>query len=381
MLNVGLVSIWHVRGVTLLAQQLAAALDAGDFRTHVLARWEAERFHAGPPVEHARLWNGGDDPSPAAVVDWARDCQLDLVLFLEVHPNDWKRVDALQAAGRRVFALEHLDILRREHIGSYGRFDGFLHTSFHTAETFHRLHPHVPALNLPWGIPSPPVSAPPRRRRFLHIAGWGGLNNRKNTDGVIRAWERANPRDATLVLHTQAPLARYGDDCAAIVQRRRDITVHHGTSLDLAPAFATADVLLCPSKREGLGLPIVEALAHGRPVVVSDGYLMKQWLLPDEHGIICSAHPSDDGMMFLPEVQVDEAVLADAITSLANDPARLDTLTANVQRDRALWTWDWQPAALRSELRAMITDPTYRPDPARYVPEPVLAFERRRSGG
>ena len=39
---------------------------------------------------------------------------------------------------------------------------------------------------------------------------------------------------------------------------------------DLATAYARATVLLMPSREEGFGLPVIEAMAHGTPAVISD---------------------------------------------------------------------------------------------------------------
>ena len=40
---------------------------------------------------------------------------------------------------------------------------------------------------------------------------------------------------------------------------------------DLAPLYAGAEVFCYPSEREGYGLPILEAMAQGTPVVTSVG--------------------------------------------------------------------------------------------------------------
>ncbi|NLV40879.1 MAG: glycosyltransferase [Candidatus Hydrogenedentes bacterium] len=384
-LNVGFVCIWHVRGIALQTLQIMRTLEtAGGFAAHALARWEADKFTEHPPVDHPRVMNGGDDPGPEECVAWARERRLDAVFFMEVHPRDWKRVDALQAAGFRVFAYENLDVLRLEFLDRYARFDGFFHNTFETGRVFRRTHPQVPSLVVPWGIPEalfPP--APPRPAaggflRFVHVAGWGGINNRKNTDGLLRAWAKANPANAVLRLHTQAPAEQYGPESARILRACRNIELREGTVENIHAAYADADMLLWPSKREGLGLPIVEALACGLPVLISDGYLMKQWVLPGEHGLVCPASPQE-GMMYLPEMRVDEDALAAMIRDLAAHPERVAAMAENVRRDRHLWLWTWQPDVLAGQLRAWLEDPAAPPDPELgYLPESIRDFERKR---
>ena len=382
--RVGVVSIWHVRGIALHAMQYCDALEQGGLETHVLARWESERFDNSGPVAHPRVANGGDDPSPEDTVRWARDNNLDMVLFMEVHPKDWKRVAALKEAGIRVMAYENLDILRREHLADYAQLDALFSAAFYSYGVFREQVPTVPALLIPWGTPpglapaAEPASTDKDSLDFVHIAGWGGVNNRKNTDILIRAFAQAAPSNARLHLYTQAPVDRYGEDCARLLANEALFVVHEGTIPDIFAAYEGKDMLLWPSKREGLGLPIMEALACGLPVLIADGYMMKQWIIPGEHGVVVPAEP-EHGRMWLPEMNVDEGALAEALRTLADNPADIARMRAAIQRDRAVWEWSWQSAAMCEQFTRFIQEPGYAfPEDHAHIPELIRTFEQRR---
>ncbi len=387
-LNIGFVSIWHVRGITIHTKQLADALESDEIHTHIFARWESEKFYNGGPVAHPRVYNGGDDPAPEEFVTWARENNLDAVIFMEVHPNDWKRAEALCNAGIKAIAYTNLDVMKKEFFERYTLFNAFLHNTFETWRIFHGKHPRVPALVIPWGVPEDMLprdldafhAAAPAKKglQFVHIAGWGGVNNRKNTDLLIEAFHQARPQNTELHIYSQVPIAQYGPRCEKILVENRQIIVHEGTIENIFEAYRGMDMLLWPSKREGLGLPILEALACGLPVLISDGYMMKQWIVPGEHGVVCPATPLE-GAMYLPEMQVDKTQLAECIRDLAAHPEKIHQLKANVRRDRDLWLWSWQRDLFREQIGRMVDEPGYRPpDDLSYLPNHVREFEQKR---
>jgi glycosyltransferase involved in cell wall biosynthesis len=382
--NIGFSSMWYARGIAFHTRQLAAALEGPRLGTHIFARWESERFSNTGPVSHPRVTDAGDDPSPGEIVEWAKSRRLDLMVFMEVHPKDWKRVEALKEAGIRVMCYENLDVLRLEHLSRYGEFDYFLFNALYAREIMGQRFPRVPSLTIPWGCCPPPVASLPgeepqgRPLRFVHIAGWGGLNKRKNTDLLIRAFHATDVDDVELHVFSQAPISSYGEECASIVDHDRRFRIHEGTIDDISDAYRGMDLLLWPSKREGLGLPIVEALASGVPVMVTDGYMMKQWVIPGEHGFLCPAAPRQTEM-FLPEMQVEEETLGDLITEIALDREKLALVRRRVENERHIWEWSWQPDVLRTQFGRIAGDRGYRPpEDLSYIPEALSDFERRR---
>ncbi|MEO8027960.1 MAG: glycosyltransferase family 1 protein [Bryobacteraceae bacterium] len=118
----------------------------------------------------------------------------------------------------------------------------------------------------------PPDSA--RRNFILHV---GAIQSRKNIVRLIRAFE-ATPPGWNLIL---AGSAGYGaaEAMAAIEAspRREDIRVFgYVTDSKLAELYDEARVLAFPSLDEGFGIPVIEAMAHGLPVLTSNASALRE---------------------------------------------------------------------------------------------------------
>ncbi len=380
-IDVGFVTMWHKRGIAIQTRQLADSLERYGFRTHIFARWESARFDNSGTLAHPRVYNAGEDPSPEETLAWARGNRIALVMFMEVHPNDWKRVAALAGAGVRIGAYENLDILPASRARDYGVFELMLHHTFSSHRWFTRHVPNHRGLLIPWGVPEERLVARQPARdgqplRYLHVSGWGGVNDRKRSALALRAFDRAGPPNAELHFYTQRTLPELGEDLPSIAGANPSIRVHEGGVDDLFPVYAQSDVLLWPSVREGLGLPIVEALASGLVVLTADGYMMQEWFEPNRHGLLCPSRAVTGGEV-LPEYHVDERCVADLIARVARDQEEYRRMARAVAQDRALWAWNWQPGILGAELRRVVRSRHYQPpDPSSYVPAPRLALGR-----
>ena len=91
----------------------------------------------------------------------------------------------------------------------------------------------------------------------------------------------------------------------------------------LTTAYADADAVAYVSLYEGFGLPVLEAMAAGTPVVASNTSS-----LPELTG--------DAALLVDPE---DVDAIADALARLLSDPALADDLRARGRARAATFTW------------------------------------------
>jgi glycosyltransferase involved in cell wall biosynthesis len=171
-----------------------------------------------------------------------------------------------------------------------------------------------------------PAGAP---LRILHVGHCGFY---KNVEAVLRALPLIAGR-----LGRPVELVKVGggftSEQRALISRLRigDRVRHVGMvpAAELPGVYRSADVLLMPSLHEGFGLPVLEAMACGTPVVASDAGSLPE--VVGEAGLL--VHPTDiDG-------------LADASVRVLSDPALRDELRRRGIERAGAFTWDRAAAA------------------------------------
>ncbi|MFF7192738.1 glycosyltransferase [Streptomyces sp. NPDC008079] len=133
----------------------------------------------------------------------------------------------------------------------------------------------------------------------------GRLCTQKGQDVLLRAWPRVSERlpEARLVLVGEGPALR------PLLRDAPPGVLFAGSTVDTAPWYRAADVVVLPSRWEGMALAPLEAMACGRPVVQTD-----------VSGARESVPPADAAGSVVPVE--DERALADALLRLLTDPVR-----------------------------------------------------------
>jgi glycosyltransferase involved in cell wall biosynthesis len=179
---------------------------------------------------------------------------------------------------------------------------------------------------VPHGVAVPSVSAAQIadfRTRYgvpeRYVMWCGTLEPRKNVPALVSAFAILRRADPSLGLVLVGP-SGWGD----VLVGPQDGVQLLGflSTADLHAAYAGATAFCYPSLREGFGLPVLEAMAHGVPVVTSEGSAMAEFV--DGAGILVDP--------------LDVSGLAAALTRAIGDER--DALAAAALARSAEYSWD-----------------------------------------
>lgn len=139
-----------------------------------------------------------------------------------------------------------------------------------------------------------PLSAsPPRNDENLpnkYILFVGSIQPRKNLEGLMRAWHRVKDKfkDTWLVVAGES-----GGVFRSVkfLADERVRLLSYVAEEELPALYASAELFVLPSFDEGFGLPALEAMACGTPVIVSDGGALPE--VAGEAGLIFSLDKLD----------------------------------------------------------------------------------------
>jgi len=193
---------------------------------------------------------------------------------------------------------------------------------------------HLITVCRPGAPPWPPRTAAPDGGPILFI---GTLEPRKNVSGLLDAYElllASSPRPVPeLLLAGRATRAAqpWLERLSQPPLKGHARHLGYVTDAERLALFQRACLLVLPSFNEGFGLPVLEAMTLGVPVIASD-----RGAIPEVLG--------DAGVMVDPEA-VD--ALADAMGRLLVDPDAAAAAAARGIRRSRLFDWDEAATALR----------------------------------
>ena len=213
-----------------------------------------------------------------------------------------------------------------------------------------RIHVIHEGVDQSFAEPPPAGTALPREIPARYLLFVSTLEPRKNVIGLLDAFARATrrgyPGDLVLV-------GRWGWRTEAAQRALADSPVcsriHHLDYLErdvLKAVLGGAEALVFPSWLEGFGLPVVEAMAAGTPVITS-----RISSLPEVGG---------DAVLYCDPA--DPETLADAVLRLAGEPGLRERLVAAGRARAMAFRWEDAAQATATVLRRVSGLPQRGPD-------------------
>ncbi len=152
-------------------------------------------------------------------------------------------------------------------------------------------------------------------------------DRRKNLSRAIAAWSEAQkslPDDLMLVASGNLSRTHVFGDIGDIANAPRTKLLGYVADEHMGPLLAGAEAFLFPSLYEGFGLPIIEAMACGAPVLTADATATAE--VAGGHAVLVDPHSTES--------------IARGIVTIASDADLRARLSAEGFGHAAKFTWD-----------------------------------------
>jgi 1,2-diacylglycerol 3-alpha-glucosyltransferase len=345
-MRVGLVSKWFASGQAVVTRQIRSALDELGHETFVLAkpgkgpRAQLDRV-ADPVWDQPGVTQGSAADIPAAeYAAWAAESSLEVVLCDQ---ND---------------QFEEIGALRRDGVRTIGRFvwESFAPAdaapareaydviySFTRAEQQRYRELGIESPLLTWGCHPELVSVSAGVERsgdevWFYVPG-SFMGKRKPFPEIVEAFTRARGDHLRLLVRGQVDRKGGKLEQAAGGDERVMIELEDRPTDEHLRQFAGCDVCLSPSRWEGLGLPLYEAVAFGMPSITNDSPPMNEIVLDDVNGICVDSVRWGEAGSGIPAFDPDFHQLTAAIERLgdAGERERLAAGSRELREGERAW--------------------------------------------
>ena len=342
-MRIGLVTKWFNRGQAYVARQTRSALEDLGHQTFVFARPSRERgplpgfIDRNPDWEAPGVTEASAFDAPAAeYLAWAEANGLDAVLCDNCFQFD--EIEALRAAGVRTAGRFIWEFFGVEHVGAAKRAFGAVY-SVTDCEQRRYAELGIDSPRVHWGI-HPELKLEPRRPEgIVRLYFPGGLMGpRKPRRELLEAFLKTPGDELRLLIKAQVKRRPRFLERAAASDPRIEVLVEDLPTDEHRRLFADCDICLAPSRWEGLGVFLYEAIAVGMPIITNDDAPMNEVVEDGLNGLLVASHPDGTAPSGITAHRPDVDSLAAAIARIRDPELRADLgAGASVMAARLSW--------------------------------------------
>ena len=357
-MRVGLVTKWFNRGQAFVSRYIRDALDARGHETFILARPTRDKGPMAAHVDRTGVW---DQPGVTEASDWE-------VPFEEY--ERWIADNRIEAVHwDNCYHHEEIARIRESGVLTVGRFVWEMFSA-DDAEPAKRAYDVLYSLTrceqrryAEFGIDSPYIqwglhpelleaaekakaAGPHPRTRSGGDEGvvsfyFPGalLGPRKPHKEIVEAFSAARGDNLRLIFKAQLERRMNYLEKAVAADPRIELVIDDMPTDEHLRLFASCDVCLGPSRWEGLGLFLYEAIAFGMPQITNDSPPMNEVVRDGINGLLVGDLQDDTAPSGIPSMKPDVADLTAAIERLA-DPGLRAELAAGAVAGREEYAWE-----------------------------------------
>lgn len=360
MKNIGIVTEWFERGAGIVSKMYAERLTTGS-NVFIFARGEGKRQ---PQTQLTRdlsvQWGYYDKMNPTYLnkrqfFRWVRANNIDTLIFNE--QQDWNIVWALREELHEVRIGAYIDFYTQYTVPLFALYDFLV---CNTKRHYSVFDWHPQCYYLPWGtsvkdfVGNRNSDRPGTHDAVVFFHSCGMNPHRKGTANAVHAFS-ALPREyaARLVIHTQVDLAKYLDPATLDLVRKDDRIDVIKKTVPIPGLYGLGDVYVYPTRLEGIGLTIAEALMSGLPVVLPDAPPMNEFVVDGFNGRLVKVAQNvarADGY-YWPESIVDVGDLRQSLEFFLKDKSELLRMKKNAV-EFAESNLDWEKRDVAGAISA-----------------------------
>ena len=288
-MKIGIVTTWFERGAAYVSRQFMDILSStddvfiyargGDAYAQGCPTWDLPNVHWGVRKESIMyMYPGGTYIDRKDFEQWIKQKNIELILFNE---QQWfKPIVWAKQMGIKV--VSYVDYYTEATIPLFDIFDSVICNTKRHAFAFRN---HKSVKYIKWGTNTKlyePAESINENTVFFHSAGMAPI--RKGTDLLLEAYYKAyNRKDAKLLLHSQVSLEKLLPKLTNIINEMKEegsLEVVEGT-ISAPGLYNKADVYVYPSRLDGIGLSLMEAISSGLVCITSDNAPMNEFIKPE----------------------------------------------------------------------------------------------------